>query len=35
MAKENSFVAIAHGVADEILTLPFRVVRGAPLLYEI
>jgi hypothetical protein len=35
MAAESSFVAIAHAVADEILTLPFRVVRGAPLLYEI
>ncbi len=35
MANESSFVAIAHGVADGIFTLPFRVVRGAPLLYEI
>lgn len=35
MAAESPFVAIAHAVADEILAPPFRVARGAPLLYEI
>lgn len=35
MASESLFVAIAHAVADEILTPPLRMTRGAPLLYEI
>ena len=35
MATESPFVAIAHAVADEMLAPPFRVARGAPLLYEI
>ncbi|MEO8331524.1 MAG: hypothetical protein ABI479_03765 [Gallionella sp.] len=35
MGAESQFVAIAHAVADQILAPPFRVARGAPLLYEI
>ena len=35
MTAESPFVAIAQGVAESILVSPFRVVRGAPLLYEI
>lgn len=35
MTAESPFVAIAQGVAESILSAPFRVVRGAPLLYEI
>lgn len=35
MAAESPFVAIAHAVAEEILEPPFRIQRGAPLLYEI
>jgi hypothetical protein len=35
MAVESSFVAVAHAVAEAILAKPFRVARGAPLLYEL
>lgn len=35
MATESSFVATAQAMAEGILLMPFRVVRGAPLLYEI
>lgn len=35
MAKESLFVEIAQRVAENILSKPFRVKRGAPLLYEI
>lgn len=35
MATESPFVAIAQDVASSILEKPFRVARGAPLLYEI
>jgi hypothetical protein len=35
MAAESPFVEIAQSVAQRILLPPLRVVRGAPLLYEI
>lgn len=35
MAAESPFVEIAQSVAQRILQPPLRVVRGAPLLYEI
>jgi hypothetical protein len=35
MTTESSFVSIAQAVAESILSKPFRVTRGAPLLYEI
>lgn len=35
MAEESPFVAIAQGVAEEILRAPLRITRGAALLYEI
>ena len=35
MAEESPFVTIAQKVAEGILVPPMRVVRGAPLLYEI
>jgi len=35
MATESPFVASALAVAESIISPPFRIVRGAPLLYEI
>jgi len=35
MAVESPFVALAHSVAQELLSPPLRVERGASLLYEI
>lgn len=35
MTTESPFVAIAHTVAENLLSPPFRMLRGAPLLYEI
>ncbi len=35
MAAESSFVAIAQAVAEGLLVKPFRVAKGAALLYEI
>jgi hypothetical protein len=35
MTTESSFVATVQAVAEGILLKPFRVARGAPLLYEI
>ena len=35
MAKESPFVEVAHSVAEKLFCDPIRVVRGAPLLYEI
>ena len=35
MSEESPFVGIAHSVAHRILLPHLRIVRGAPLLYEI
>ncbi|MBK8401433.1 MAG: hypothetical protein IPL29_10395 [Propionivibrio sp.] len=35
MAQESPFVDVALSVAEKIFCRPIRVVRGAPLLYEI